>query len=175
MTNRTRIFPTTGARAATFEATGGTLGSVLASRFTAFARVNGVRLVDVTTGPGEAVNGHVQLASQPLHMRYLKEGQTIDAKLSPVPSDVTVSFDPTAGKLDYNANAGIDSIEATLDATAPLFGRVKHLAARVENLPSVVSVGFKPASGSGRTCRRRSASSSRAQRRSTAPPARCRR
>ena len=121
----------------------------LASRFTAFARVKGVRLVDVTTGPGDAVNAHTQLASQPLHVRYLKDGQTIDANLSPIPSDMTLGFDPDAGKVDYSANAGIDSIEATLDATTPLFGRAKHLRARVERLPSAVSVGFKPASGSG--------------------------
>lgn len=121
----------------------------LASRFTAFARVKGVRLVDVTTGAADAVSGHVKLASQPLHVRYLKDTQTIDAKLSPVPSDVTVSFDPAAGKIDYDANAGIDSIDATLDAAAPLFGRVKHLRARIEGLPSSVDVGFKPASGSG--------------------------
>ena len=34
----------------------------LADRFTAFARVEGLRLVDVTTGPGDAVAGHVKLA-----------------------------------------------------------------------------------------------------------------
>lgn len=121
----------------------------LASRFTAFARVKGVRLVDVTTGPGDAVTGHVKLASQPLHVRYLEDGQTIDARLSPVPGDMTVSFDPAAGKVDYDANAGIDSIDATIDATAPLFGRAKHIRARIERLPSSVAVGFKPASGSG--------------------------
>ena len=121
----------------------------LADRFTAFARVEGLRLVDVTTGPGDAVAGHVQLAAQPLRVRYLRTGQTIDASLSPIPSDMTVSFDPAAGKVDYNANAGIASIDATVTSDAPLFGRVKRLVARVEGLPSVVGVGFKPASGSG--------------------------
>jgi hypothetical protein len=121
----------------------------LADRFTAFARVEGLRLVDVTTGPGEAVAGHVQLASKPLRVRYLRTGQTIDASLSPIPSDMTVSFDPAAGKVDYDANAPIDSIDATLTADAPLFGRVKRVVARVEKLPNDVSIGFKPASGSG--------------------------
>ena len=77
----------------------------LASRFTAFARVRGVRLVDVTTGPGDAVSGHVQLASTPLHVRHLKDGQTIDARLSPIPSDMTIAFDPDAGTVNYDANA----------------------------------------------------------------------
>ena len=121
----------------------------LANRFTAFARVKGVRLADVTTGPGDAVSAHVKLSSQPLHVRYLKDTQTIDAKLSPIPSDVTLSFDPDGGKVDYTANAGIESIDATVDSTTALFGRAKHIRARVEGLPNVVSVGFKPASGSG--------------------------
>ncbi|MGH2901214.1 MAG: hypothetical protein ACRDMZ_21235, partial [Solirubrobacteraceae bacterium] len=121
----------------------------LASRFTAFARVLGVRLVEVTTGPGDAVAGHVKLSSQALHVRYLKDGQTIDSRLSPVPSDMTVSLDPAAGKVDYVANAGIDSIDATIDATTALFGRARHIRARVEQLPSVVSIGLKPATGSG--------------------------
>ena len=59
-------------------------------------------------------------------MRYLRTGQTIDASLSPIPSDMTVSFDPAAGKVDYNANAGIASIDATVTADAPLFGRAKR-------------------------------------------------
>lgn len=121
----------------------------LASRFTAFGRVEGLKLVDVTTGPGDAMTGRVQLASKPLRLRYLKDGQTIDASLSAIPSDVTVAFDPDAGKVDYTANAGIDSIDATVDSTSALFGRVKHVRARVERLPSSVSLGFKPASGSG--------------------------
>lgn len=121
----------------------------LADRFTAFARVKGLQLADVTTGPGETVAGHVKLASTPLRVRYLRSGQTIDASLSPIPSDLTVSFDPAAGKVDYNANAPIDSIDAIVTADAPLFGRVKRIDARVEQLPNVVSVGFKPASGSG--------------------------
>ena len=110
----------------------------LTDRFTAFARVQGLRLVDVTTGPGDAVAGHVKLASTPLRVRYLRTGQTIDASLSPIPSDMTVSFDPAAGKLDYNANAGIASIDATVTADAPLFGRAKRIVARVEGLPNVV-------------------------------------
>ena len=121
----------------------------LPDRFTAFARVQGLRLVDVTTGPGEAVAAHVQLASTPLRVRYLRSGQTIDASLSPIPSDMTVSFDPAAGKVEYDANAPIDSIDATVTADAPLFGRVKRIVARVEKLPNDVSIGFKPASGSG--------------------------
>jgi hypothetical protein len=121
----------------------------LADRFTAFARVEGLRLVDVTTGPGDAMAGHVQLASKPLRVRYLKPGQTIDASLSAIPSDVTVSFDPDAGKVDYTANAGIDSIDATVTSDTPLFGRAKRLVARIERLPSIVNVGFKPASGDG--------------------------
>ena len=121
----------------------------LADRFTAFARVQGLRLVDVTTGPGDAVAGHVKLASTPLRVRYLRTGQTIDASLSPIPSDMTVSVAPTAGKLDYTANAPIASVDATVTADAPLFGRVKRVVARVEGLPSVVGVGLKPASGSG--------------------------
>ncbi len=121
----------------------------LTARFTAFARVQGLRLVDVTTGPGDAVKGHVKLASTPLRLRYLKEGQTIDASLSAIPSDVTVAFDPDAGKLDYDANAGIDSIDATVTSDTALFGRVKRIVARVEGLPERVSVGLKPATGSG--------------------------
>jgi hypothetical protein len=121
----------------------------LADRFTAFARVEGLKLVDVTTGPGDAVTGHVQLASKPLRVRYLRTGQTIDASLSPIPSDMTVSFDPAAGKVDYNANGPIASIDATVTADAPLFGRVKRIVARVEKLPNVVGIGFKPATGSG--------------------------
>jgi hypothetical protein len=121
----------------------------LTDRFTAFARVQGLRLVDVTTGPGDAVAGHVKLASTPLRVRYLRTGQTIDASLSPIPSDMTVSFDPAAGKLDYSANAGITSIDATVLSDAPLFGRVRRVVARVEGLPNVVNVGLKPASGSG--------------------------
>ena len=121
----------------------------LADRFTAFARVEGLRLVDVTTGPGEAVAGHVKLASTPLRVRYLRTGQTIDASLSPIPSDMTVSFDPAAGKVDYNANAGIASIDATVTADAPLFGRAKRIVARVEGLPNAVAIGLEPASGSG--------------------------
>jgi hypothetical protein len=121
----------------------------LASRFTAFGRVEGLQLVDVTTGPGDAVTGRVRLASKPLRLRYLRDGQTIDASLSAIPDDVTVAFDPDAGNVGYNASAGIDSIDATVDSTAPLFGRVRHVRARVERLPSIVSIGFKPASGSG--------------------------
>lgn len=121
----------------------------LASRFTAFGRVEGLRLVDVTTGPGDAVAGHVQLAAKPLRVRYLKDGQTIDASLSAIPSDMTIAFDPDAGKVDYNANAGIASIDATLDSATALFGRVKHARARIERLPTNVAIGFKPASGSG--------------------------
>lgn len=121
----------------------------LASRFTAFARVEGVRLVDVTTGANDAVSGHVQLASTPLHVRHLTDGRTIDAKLSPIPSDMTVSFDPAAGKVDYDANAGIASIDALVTSIDPLFGRVKRIDARVEGLPQEVSLGFKPTSGSG--------------------------
>ena len=121
----------------------------LAGRFTAFGRVEGLRLVDVTTGPGDAITGHVQLASKPLHLRYLKDGQTIDASTTPIPSDMTIAFDPDAGTLDYDANAGITAIDATVTADTPLFGRVKRAVARVEGLPSAVSVGFKPASGSG--------------------------
>jgi len=121
----------------------------LADRFTAFARVEGLRLVDVTTGPGDAVAGHIQLASKPLRVRYLRTGQTIDASLSPIPSDMTVSFDPDGGKVDYNANGPIDAIDATVTSDAPLFGRVQRIVARVEKLPDVVGIGFKPASGSG--------------------------
>jgi hypothetical protein len=121
----------------------------LPDRFTAFARVQGLRLVDVTTGPADAVAGHVKLASTPLHVRYLRSGQTIDASLSPIPSDMTVSFDPAGGTIGYNANAGIASIDATVTSDTPLFGRVKRVVARVEGLPSVVNVGLKPASGSG--------------------------
>ena len=95
----------------------------LASRFTAFGRVEGLQLVDVTTGPGDAVTGRVRLASKPLRLRYLRDGQTIDASLSAIPDDVTVAFDPDAGNVGYNASAGIDSIDATVDSTAPLFGR----------------------------------------------------
>jgi len=120
----------------------------LPDRFTAFARVQGLRLVDVTT-IGDAVSGHVQLASKALRVRYLEAGQTIDASLSPVPSDMTVSFDPAAGRLDYDANAGIASIDATITADAPLFGRAKRIVARVEELPSDVSIAMKLASGSG--------------------------
>ena len=89
------------------------------------------------------------MRSKPLRVRYLRTGQTIDASLSPIPSDMTVSFDPDAGKVDYNANAGIASIDATVTADAPLFGRAKRIVARVEGLPNVVAVGFKPATGSG--------------------------
>ncbi|HWI06575.1 MAG TPA: hypothetical protein VNT54_03555, partial [Solirubrobacteraceae bacterium] len=121
----------------------------LASRFTAFARIEGLKLVDVTTAAGGAVSGHVQLASKPLRLRYLKDGMTIDASTSPIPSDMTVTFDPAAGKVDYEADAPIASIDATLDSTTPLFGRVKHIRGRIESLPADVEIGFKPPSGSG--------------------------
>lgn len=121
----------------------------LADRFTAFARVKGLQLVDVTTGPGQAVAGHVKLASTPLRVRHVRSGQTIDASLSPIPTDMTVRFDPAAGKVGYDANAPIDAIDATVTADTPLFGRVKRIEARVEKLPNVVTIGFKPAAGSG--------------------------
>lgn len=121
----------------------------LASRFTAFGRVEGLKLVDVTTGPGDAVAGHVQLASKPLRLRYLKDGMTIDASTSPIPSDMTIAFDPGAGKIDYNANAGITQVDATIDSATALFGRAKHARARIQRLPAAVAIGLKPATGSG--------------------------
>lgn len=123
----------------------------LASRFTAFVRVEGLKLVDVNTGPGNKVSGHVQLASKPLHLRYVRDGQTIDGKLTAIPSDMTIAFDPDAGKVNYDANAGIDRIDAVVTSDAPLFGRVKRIDARVDKLPAHVDLGFKPASGSGAT------------------------
>lgn len=123
----------------------------LPAHFAAFARVKGLKLVDLHTGPGtnDPVKAHVQLASTPLRVEYDKAGLSVDADLSPVPSDVTVAFDPGAGKVEYDGNQGIASIDATVDTDTPLFGRVTHAVARIEGLPSSVDVGFKPASGSG--------------------------
>lgn len=123
----------------------------LASRFTAFARVEGLELVDVNTGPGDKVSGQVKLAPKPLRLRYLRDGQTIDAKLSAIPDDVSIAFDPGVGKVDYNASAGIDRIDALVTSDTPLFGRVRKIDARVDKLPANVAIGFKPASGSGAT------------------------
>lgn len=121
----------------------------LASRFTAFARVKGLKLVDVTTGPADAVAGHVQLASTPLRLIYAKDAMNVDATLSAIPSDVTVAFNPTAGTVNYDANGGIDRIDALVTGTSPLFGEVKRIDARVDRLPTSVDIGFKPAAGSG--------------------------
>ncbi|MEX2194228.1 MAG: hypothetical protein WD844_03005 [Thermoleophilaceae bacterium] len=121
----------------------------LPDRFTAFGRVSGLRLVDVTTTAAGAVTGHVKLASTPLKLIYEKPGSRVDASLSAIPSDVTVAFDPAAGRVDYDANAGIDRVDAVVTSDAPLFGDVKRIQARIDGLPSNVSVGFKPASGSG--------------------------
>jgi hypothetical protein len=119
------------------------------ANFTAFARVKGLRLVDVTTGPGDALTGHVQLASTPLELHHSTDTRQINANLSAIPSDVTLAFDPAAGTVDYDANAGIDQITASVDNSTPLFGEVKHIDATIAQLPSSVDIGFKPASGSG--------------------------
>ncbi len=122
----------------------------LASRFTAFARVQGLSLVDVTTGPAAgAVTGHVKLAPTPLKVIYATDAINVDASLSQIPSDVTVAFDPAAGTVTYNGNQGIARIDALVTATNPLFGRIKRIDARIDELPNAVAVGFKPTAGSG--------------------------
>ena len=121
----------------------------LPDRFTAVARVQHLKLLDVTSGPGRKLDARLQIGRQPLALHYNSEPVQIDAALSEIPSDVALAFDPDEGKLDYTANEGIASIEATVDGDDPLFGEVEHIEARVLRLPQQVSIGFKPASGSG--------------------------
>ena len=89
----------------------------LADRFTVFARVKGLRLVDITTGPGTRITTQAKLASTPFKVLYDKNDLALDLALATIPSDVKVTLDPTAGTVDYLANGGhrVDRCDALVD------------------------------------------------------------
>lgn len=122
--------------------------------FVAHARVEGLKavtldLVKPQGGGVDKLTGHLELASRPTVVRYDSAKLDVDAALSAVPDDVTLTFDKPTGKLSYQASAGIASIDADVSSPEPLFDRAKVIDARIEGLPQTVDVGFKPAAGEG--------------------------
>ena len=63
--------------------------------------------------------------------------------MATIPSDVNVALDPTAGTVDYLANGGISSLDATLSSTAPFFDRVTKVVVRAEEIPNELSLAYK--------------------------------
>ncbi len=120
-----------------------------ASEFKAFARVKGLKLVDLAISPTNKIDAEVRLASTPLELHYIKDGLTVDASTAAIPSHMIVSIDPTGGNIVYNADSGIDWIEGHLNSTPLLFGPVRKIDARVERIPPAMTINFKPAAGDG--------------------------
>ncbi len=124
----------------------------LPERFVAHARVHGLRTVAVGIGKGadgaiEKIDGKLQLASEPTVVRYDSAGLDLDAGLSAIPDDVTLSFDKPAGSITYDASAPIASIDALVESADALFDRAKVIDATIAGLPKKVTVAFKPAGG----------------------------
>lgn len=121
--------------------------------FVAHARVDGLRRVDVglgkdaATGELRTIGAKLEIASKPTVVRYDSTDLDLDAGLTAVPGDVDLTFDKDAGTLTYDADAGIGGIDATVEATEPLFDQARKVEAHVAGLPKEVTLGFKPESG----------------------------
>jgi hypothetical protein len=82
----------------------------------------------------------------------LPAGRHIDGVVSNLARHTKVVYDADGGTVDYDGfGETIDEIVLNAQQDAPFFGRVKKIRGRVASLPPAVSIGFKPAVGSGVT------------------------
>jgi hypothetical protein len=163
----------TGARAATFAATGGTLGSVEVGyangeprllnvahpyarvfddgTLASYAgRVDALRSAsfDATTKiVGELVLGPG--ARKPLRALVdLPGGRHVDGVVSNLPRHLKVLYDADGGVIDYDAfGETIEDITLDAEQAAPFFGRVRRIHGRIELLPPQATVNIKPDGG----------------------------
>jgi hypothetical protein len=163
----------TGARAATFDATGGTLGSVevgyangeprllnvahpyarvfddgtLASYAARIDALRSASLDATTTIAAELVLGPDARKT----LRALVDapgGRHIDGVVSNLPRHLTMLYDADGGVIDYDAfGETIDDITLDAEQAAPFFGRVRRIHGRIEQLPPQATVNIKPAGG----------------------------
>jgi hypothetical protein len=169
------ILDQTGARAATFTATGGTLGSLevgfangepkLLDATHPYARIfddgtlksYAARIDALRSASFDAttkITGELQLGPEPRKkFRALVDipaGRHIDAVVTSLPRHLKLLYDADGGLIDYNAfGETIDDITAEAQQDAPFFGRVRRVHAKIAGLPSLATVNIKPGTGSG--------------------------
>jgi hypothetical protein len=167
------VLDQTGARAATFTATGGTLGSVevgfangepkLLGASHPYARVfddgalksYAARIDALRSASFDAttkITGELQLGPEPRKpFRALVDmpaGRHVDAVVTSLPRHLKLLYDADGGLIDYNAfGETIDDITAVAQQDAPFFGRVRRINAKITGLPSLATVNIKPDGG----------------------------
>ncbi|WP_320668575.1 hypothetical protein [Patulibacter defluvii] len=132
-------------------------------RFVAHGRINGFRGAQVEidrNGQDEmtALRGSLQMAQQPLALRYRSDDITAAATVRDVPGELHLGFLPREGRVNYDASGGtIDTI--TVDAKAldtdgdpatdpkPLLGRATRIRGTIQGLPAKADVVAAPGGG----------------------------
>ncbi|WP_205695948.1 hypothetical protein [Conexibacter sp. SYSU D00693] len=110
------------------------------------AQLNGVERATFTAGDAIAVSA--KLAAGPLRARLVQPGQTLEAKVTDLPSQFDIGIDPEGRVLDYNGyGSGISKITVAGDSTTPFFARATKLRGTIEGIPATLNAALDTSSG----------------------------
>ncbi|WP_320668577.1 hypothetical protein [Patulibacter defluvii] len=129
--------------------------------FVAHARIDGLREVTLAVAkapvpqPGgeskdelQKLDADLQIAKQPVVLRYAADEISASAGIQDVPEHVTVGFAPRTGKFAYDAHgATIDRITAKATASKPLIGRATRIEGAISGLPAKADLTIAPGGG----------------------------